>query len=43
MYLKDFFDIRVDQINALTINAINSPLADFQNFYGFGYDTDLNH
>ena len=37
--MKYFFDIRVDQLNVLTISTINSPSAS----YGFGYDTDLNY
>ena len=37
-----FFDIRVDQLNVLTISTIDSK-SNFYQLYGFGYDTDLNH
>ena len=30
MYLYYFFDIRVDQLNVLTISTIDSPLTDYQ-------------
>ena len=43
MYLYYFFDIRVDQLNVLTISTIDSPSTDYLRIYGFGYDTDLNH
>ena len=44
MYLYYFFDIRVDQLMVLTISTIDSPSTYYQlAFYGFGYDTDLNH